>query len=82
MLAETTTIGVRVRTERRHVLPRTAFSVDTPFGPVRVKRAGINGASRARPEYDDLARIARERGLPLPDVARIVETSIAEASPS
>ncbi len=32
MLAETTTIGVRVRTERRHVLPRSGGSVDTPYG--------------------------------------------------
>ena len=35
MLTETTTIGVRVRTERRHVLERAAGSVDTPYGAVR-----------------------------------------------
>jgi pyridinium-3,5-bisthiocarboxylic acid mononucleotide nickel chelatase len=73
MLTETTTIGVRVRTERRHVLPRASASVDTPYGPVRVKRAGLNGESRARAEYDDLLRIARERNLPLPEVARTVD---------
>jgi uncharacterized protein (TIGR00299 family) protein len=76
MLTETTTIGVRVRTERRHVLPRTAATVETPFGAVRVKRAGQNGESRTRAEYDDLLRIARERKLPLPEVARIVDASI------
>ncbi len=121
MLTETTTIGVRVRTERRHLLPRTLGSVDTPFGPVRVKRAVLRqaqddgrqaqddgrqaqddgrqaqddgrqaqddgrqpqqdgGAVRARPEYDDLARIARERGLPLHEVVRIVEMSITQGA--
>ena len=76
MLNETTTIGVRVRTERRHVLPRASASVDTPYGPVRVKRTGVNGHARARAEYDDLLRIARERNLPLPEVARTVDAAI------
>ncbi|MDQ6941679.1 MAG: nickel pincer cofactor biosynthesis protein LarC [Candidatus Eremiobacteraeota bacterium] len=76
MLTETTTIGVRVRTERRHVLPRAAATVQTPYGTVRVKRAGTNGETRTRAEYDDLLRIARERNLPLPEVARVVDASI------
>jgi len=87
MLTETTTLGVRVRTERRHVLPRTLATVETPFGTVRVKRAALplslskrqddtNGEVRTRAEYDDLLRIARERNLPLPEVARVVDASI------
>ena len=92
MLTETTTIGVRVRTERRHVLPRAAGSVDTPYGPVRVKYAalplssskgqGDNGETRARAEYDDLARIARERNLPLPEVARTVDAALRGEPPT
>ena len=83
MLNETTTIGVRVRTERRHVLPRALATVETPYGTVRVKRAALrraqddtNGETRTRAEYDDLLRIARERNLPLPEVARVVDASI------
>jgi len=76
ILTETTTLGVRVRTERRHVLPRTLATVETPFGPVRVKRAGTNGEARTRAEYDDVLRIARDRNLPLPEVARVVDASI------
>jgi uncharacterized protein (TIGR00299 family) protein len=76
ILTQTTTLGVRVRTERRHVLPRTLATVETPFGPVRVKRAGANGETRTRAEYDDVLRIARERNLPLPEVARVVDASI------
>ncbi|GAC1573460.1 MAG: nickel pincer cofactor biosynthesis protein LarC [Candidatus Elarobacter sp.] len=82
MLRETTTIGVRVRTERRHVLTRSGDVVATPYGDVRVKRSGIDGEMRARPEYDDLARIAREHDLPLPDVARIVEARIDQEAHS
>ena len=76
MLTETTTIGVRVRTERRHVLPRETGLIETPYGPVRVKRAGTDSSARSRAEYDDLLRIARERNLPLPEVARIVDAVI------
>ena len=76
MLTETTTIGVRVRTERRHVLPRSIAPVDTPFGPVRVKTSSY----RTSAEYEDLLRIARERGLPLAEVARTVDAAIAAES--
>lgn len=72
MLAQTTTLGVRVRTERRHLLPRVETTIDTPFGPVRVKRAETNSYARLCPEYDDMLRIARERGLSLAEVARVV----------
>jgi uncharacterized protein (TIGR00299 family) protein len=82
MLTQTTTIGVRVRAERRHVLPRSVATIETPLGSVRVKRSGTNGTLRVRPEYDDLARIARERALPLAEVVRIVETSLAGMPPS
>jgi pyridinium-3,5-bisthiocarboxylic acid mononucleotide nickel chelatase len=76
MLSETTTIGVRARRERRHVLPRSSATVETPYGAVRVKRAGADGRSRTRAEYDDLLRIARETRLPLPEIARAVDAAI------
>jgi pyridinium-3,5-bisthiocarboxylic acid mononucleotide nickel chelatase len=79
MLEETTTIGVRVRTERRSVMPREAGSVETPYGAVRVKRAGTGGHARVRAEYDDLLRIARDRRLPILEVARVVEACIEGA---
>ncbi len=82
MLAETTTIGVRVRTERRYVLPRALALVDTPYGPVRVKRTDLGERTRVQPEYDDLVRIARERELPLAEVARVVQTCAEETVPT
>lgn len=37
-------------------------------GPVRCKQAGGYGVSRKKYEFDDLARIARETGLSLPEL--------------
>ena len=75
MLAETTTLGVRVRRERRYTLPRETTTVATPFGDVRVKTATIDGQRRRSLEYDDVVRIARERQRPFAEiVARIEET--------
>jgi uncharacterized protein (TIGR00299 family) protein len=73
MLRETTTIGVRVRTERRHVLAREIRTIDTPYGAVRVKSAGGDGIHRWQPEYDDVVRIARERGRPIAETAAHLE---------
>lgn len=81
MLRETTTIGVRVRTERRHVLAREIVTVATPYGDVRVKNVGSDGIRRRQPEYDDLLRIARERDLPLSEVARAVAQAAGEDAP-
>jgi uncharacterized protein (DUF111 family) len=78
MLRETTTIGVRVRTERRHVLAREILTVQTPYGAVRVKSAGGEGIRRLQPEYDDLVRIARERDLPLAEIVRAVGVAAGE----
>jgi uncharacterized protein (TIGR00299 family) protein len=78
MLRETTTIGVRVRTERRHVLTREMGTIATPFGAVRVKRVAGDGVARWQAEYDDLLRIAREHNLPLSEVTRAVTHAAGE----
>jgi uncharacterized protein (TIGR00299 family) protein len=66
---ETTTIGVRYREMARECLDRDEVTVQTPFGAVRVKVARRNGEIlNASPEFDDCARIARERGIPVKEV--------------
>jgi uncharacterized protein (TIGR00299 family) protein len=78
MLAETTTLGVRVRRERRYALPRETTAVATPFGEVRVKTATIDGQRRRTLEYDDVARIARERQRPYAEIAARIEESLTD----
>ena len=42
--------------------------MSTPYGPVRRKISEGCGVTREKYEYEDLARIARENGLSLPEV--------------
>ncbi len=78
LLRETTTIGVRVRTERRYTMQRAIRTIESDFGPVRVKDVQSNGTRRTMPEYDDVLRIARERELPIQTVFRAVEAALEE----
>ena len=66
---ETTTLGIRHREERRHVLARQWKTVTTRFGDVRIKIGSRNGlVSNYAPEYEDCRRIAAEKKIPLKTV--------------
>ena len=64
----TTTLGVREQETRRYVLSRRVETVETAFGPVRRKVSEGYGVVRAKWEYEDLARIARETGRSLREI--------------
>jgi uncharacterized protein (TIGR00299 family) protein len=69
ILAETTTLGVRVRQEIRAALTRRHISINTKWGEVRMKLANLNGSiSNYAPEYEDCRRIAQEQNVPLKTV--------------
>ncbi|MCS7177709.1 MAG: nickel pincer cofactor biosynthesis protein LarC [Anaerolineae bacterium] len=69
ILRETPTLGVRRRQTERVIAERREESVETEWGTVRVKEKWLDGQKVAvSPEYEDCARIARERGVPLSDV--------------
>jgi pyridinium-3,5-bisthiocarboxylic acid mononucleotide nickel chelatase len=72
VLRETTTLGVRISRTSRFTADRRVETVDTALGPVRVKVKSIGGQESRSPEYEDCARIARERGLALSEVVRVV----------
>ncbi len=66
LFAETSTLGVRIHETRRRKLARDSLIVTTDWGNVRVKLSFLDGRRHdAAPEYDDCARLARERGVPL-----------------
>jgi uncharacterized protein (TIGR00299 family) protein len=66
---ETTTIGVRYREMERACLDREEVTVQTPLGAVRMKVARQDGrVVNASPEFDDCARLARERNVPVKEV--------------
>ena len=69
LFRETTTLGVRRQTLARHVLPRAAAEVHTPWGAVRGIVATLpDGTERFSPEYEDCQRIAVEHRLSLATV--------------
>ncbi len=77
-LRETSTFGVRERAVTRYAAAREARTVDTPYGPVRVKLKLLDGVvAGASPEYEDCRRLAAERGVPLP---RVYAAAVAAAS--
>ena len=75
----TGTLGVRRSDLTRTVARREEWTVETTHGPVRVKMVGMDGTRQARPEYEDVARIARETGRPVADISRELTTEVASA---
>ena len=66
VFAETSTIGLRYTSWRRMVLAREERTVETAYGPVRVKLARApDGTLNVAPEFEDCRRLASERGVPL-----------------
>jgi uncharacterized protein (TIGR00299 family) protein len=66
MFAETTTLGVRRREEKRARLARRHLTVSTRWGEIRMKVANLNGSvSNYAPEYEDCRRIAEQQHIPL-----------------
>ena len=67
----TTTIGIRESKLNRYVLSRRTETTETPYGTVRRKLSSGYGVVRGKYEYDDLSKIAKQRGISL-DEARIL----------
>ena len=69
LLTHSTSFGLRQRRLQRQTLRREHRSVQTPYGPVRIKLGWLEGELlQHSPEHQDCARAAREHGVPLPKV--------------
>lgn len=64
----TSTIGIREGICRRYVLDREEKEVSTEYGNVRVKVSKGYGVEKTKPEYEDLAKIARENNISIKDI--------------
>lgn len=69
----TTTIGIRETLNQRYVLDRTVTTTDTPYGEIRTKTSSGYGVTRSKFEYDDLARIAKEKNISLDEIRKLLE---------
>lgn len=79
LLNRSTTIGLRVLPFEKRALPRQTQTVDTEFGPVRVKVAvQPDGQRRWKSEFEDVRRIAEQAGLDYLQAKTALDLQIAE----
>ena len=78
---ESTTIGIRHQELSRECLDREMVTVTTGLGPVRFKVARRDGrVLNAQPEFEDLAKLSAERGIPIKDVQALAHKAWLERS--
>lgn len=69
LFAQTTTFGIRRHTLTRGKLQRRHETVETPYGPIRVKVGSSGGrVITATPEFADCLRAADSHHMPVKDV--------------
>ena len=70
----TPTLGVRVRPITRYVAHRDTITVQTEYGPIRLKRKYLSGQIVSQsPEHDDIAKAAQTHNLPWQTIAAAVD---------
>ncbi|QGY42028.1 nickel pincer cofactor biosynthesis protein LarC [Pseudodesulfovibrio cashew] len=73
LFRHTTTLGVKSFSLEKTELERRFEKVETPLGPVTMKRALLNGeVLHSKPEFEECREIARNRGIPLVKVYDII----------
>ncbi len=66
LFEETSTIGIRIDTRKRICLPREIETVETAYGPLRVKVARRCGrVVNIQPEYEDCKNAAARHSTPI-----------------
>ena len=69
LFEESSTIGVRFRELQRSTLPREMLTLQTSFGPIPFKVSRLDGRIvTLTPEFREVVRIARDKGLPAREV--------------
>jgi uncharacterized protein (TIGR00299 family) protein len=74
LLRETSTLGVRVSTVRRHEAEREILTFESSLGPAAVKVKRLPGEPpRIAPEYEACRLLAEQNTIPLAEVYRVIE---------
>jgi hypothetical protein len=69
LFQETSTIGVRWSEWKRRRLPREMVTLNTTYGPISFKVSRLAGrVVTVTPEFSDVVRVAREKGLAVREV--------------
>jgi uncharacterized protein (TIGR00299 family) protein len=76
VLAETSTLGLRVRRDRRVCLERSFTTVNTDYGAIRIKIGSFHGEElNAAPEFEDCRAAAAEYGVPVKRVLHAAQVA-------
>lgn len=68
-----TSIGVREHRVGKNMLRREQVTINTSYGPVRVKQSYYNGVSASsKPEAEDCRRLAQANGISLQEIEKAV----------
>jgi len=81
LMAETGSLGLRVRSCERIERPRRIVDVETAYGTIGVKVAEGDGLPRQiAPEYEDCRRAAEAHGVPLRHVYEAALAAVSSVS--
>jgi len=81
IFTETTTLGIRFNTMKRICLEREWKTVETQYGPIRIKVGRWKGEEKtASPEYEDVRAAAEKTGTPLKAVHQAAMTAYERLS--
>jgi len=83
ILTETSTLGVRIRQERRTCLERKHIPVVTEYGEIRIKVGSLGGETmNAAPEYEDCRAAAAKHGVAIKQVQQAAIASYLRPGPA
>jgi uncharacterized protein (TIGR00299 family) protein len=83
ILTETTTLGVRIRQERRTCLERRHIPVATEYGKIRIKVGTLGGETmNAAPEYEDCRAAAARHKVAIKQVQQAAIASYLRPGPA
>jgi len=77
IFTHSTSIGIREYRVRKNMLRREQVTLNTIYGPVRVKQSYYNGRLVcSKPESDDCRKLAQDNGLSLQEIEHAILSSI------
>jgi len=82
LLSETSTLGVRIRIDRRRTLDRNHVTAATDYGPIRVKLGSLQGdVLNVAPEFEDCRTAAAAHSVPLKQVQQAAIAAYLKDTP-
>ncbi len=81
ILAQTTTNGLRARRCAKYFLTPGTERVQTPWGEVRIKKAEGFGVTHRKPEYEDVAELARKHQTSCQKMTEMILSALEKEEP-